>query len=427
MFSVILIMAALLAAYRFIVLEAYRDLERDHAREEISRTKSVLRSEEHALDILLTGWAQWDDMYAFVENRSPAFISSNLPPGILGQLNVNALVIRNLRSENVIALARDGDQKPTTIAGLTDRIANDSPLLRPNADGHVTGIIPSALGPLVISARPILMSDGSGTSRGIVIMARLLDASYTERVAEMLAIGVDAYAPDSPDVPEDVRVALNNSDKETAVIGEGPEGRIAAYSCLFDLHGNPSLILRTTNERTIEAQSGETLRALLVTVGLAGLVLVAAPVGVIHVTVVGRLRHLLAEMASITGRGSSAGLRTHVTGSDEIGDVASGVNAMLDRLEAAAAERTRLEQAVTEQERLAEEAFRQLDEGLIVADAGGLCTAANPAALRILGITGDELVGRALTTVLPVLRPADDLARSACEEYFEIGARAPWR
>ena len=157
---------------------------------------------------------------------------------------------------------------------------------------------------------------------------------------------------------------------------------------------------------------------------LTGLVLVFALVGFIDVTVVGRLRRLLHEMANITGRGSSEGLRTHVTGRDEIGDVASGVNAMLDRLEAATAERVRLEQAVSEQERLAEEAFRHLDEGLIVVNDQCVCTAANPAALRILGVPARAIIGHTLDSVLPVLRPADDSTRPAGEEYFEIGGRS---
>ena len=223
---------------------------------------------------------------------------------------------------------------------------------------------------------------------------------------------------------EDIRRALAAGPKDVAVLGEGPDGHIAAYMCLFDLYGNPSLILRTHNERTIEAQSGAILWWLLVTVGVTGLVLVGALALVIQVTVVGRLRHLLHEMASIAGRGSSEGLRTHVTGRDEIGDVAAGVNAMLDRLEAAAAQRVRLEEAVSEQERLAEEAFRQLDEGLIVVDADEVCTATNPAALQILGVRSDDVIGHPLRSVLPVLRPADDLSRSAGEEYFEVGTRA---
>lgn len=418
------IMAALLHAYRFVVLDAYSALQQDHAREELLRTQSVLRSEERALEILLTDWAQWDDMYSFVETRSPAFISSNLPATILSQLNVNALVIRNQAGENVIALARDAEQRAMTIAGLTDRIRDDSPLLGNGANDPVTGIIASPAGPLVISAQPILQSDGGGQRRGTVVMARLLDETYVGRVAEMLTLGIDVYALDSGEVPDAVRATLAAGDKDTAVIGDGPDGDIAAYACLFDLAGEPVLILRTHNQRTIEAQSGETLRALLITVALTGVVLVIALVLVIQVTVVGRLRHLLDEMASITGRGSSEGLRTHVTGSDEIGDVSSGVNAMLDRLEAAAADRVRLEQAVTEQERLAEEAFRQLDEGLIVVDGDGRCTAANPAAARILGTSPEGLIGQPLASLLPVLRPADDVTRSAGDQYFEMGSRA---
>ncbi len=64
--SVIVIMAMLFVAYRLIVSEAYRDLEEDRAQEESMRTESVLRAEEHALDVLLADWASWDDMYGFV-------------------------------------------------------------------------------------------------------------------------------------------------------------------------------------------------------------------------------------------------------------------------------------------------------------------------------------------------------------------------
>ena len=53
-------------AYRLIVSEAYRDLEEDRAQEESMRTESVLRAEEHPLDVLLADWASWDDMYGFV-------------------------------------------------------------------------------------------------------------------------------------------------------------------------------------------------------------------------------------------------------------------------------------------------------------------------------------------------------------------------
>lgn len=75
--SVMLIMAMLLLAYRVIVRDAYRELDNDRAVEELQRTKSVLRAEQQSLDVLLTDWASWDDMYAFVVSRSPAFVSSN--------------------------------------------------------------------------------------------------------------------------------------------------------------------------------------------------------------------------------------------------------------------------------------------------------------------------------------------------------------
>ena len=65
-----------------------------------------------------------------------------------------------------------------------------------------------------------------------------------------------------------------------------------------------------------------------------------------------------------------------------------------------------------------------LDEGLIVVDDQCVCTAANPAALRILGVPARAIIGHTLDSVLPVLRPADDSTRPAGEEYFEIAGRS---
>ena len=418
------LMAMLLVAHRFIVSEAYRELEQDHAAEELKRTESVLRADQHTLDLLLVDWAAWDDMYAFVESHSPAFIASNLPAELLTQLNLNALVIRDARGTTVIGLGRSPNGGPASIAGLTDTVPADSPLLKFGNEDHLSGIISTPMGPMIASSRPITMSDGSGTRRGTVVMARLLDQAYADRLAEMLLVEVSVHPLDAPDVPADVRDALLRDPNGPAPTRNIADNRIAAYAYLHDMNDRPVVILETDDIRTIEAESGQTLRAMLLTVGLTGVGLVIALVLTIQVTVVGRLRHLLDEMSSITGRGSSEGLRTHVTGRDEIGDVASGVNAMLDRLEQAAVDRVRLEQAVNEHERLAEEAFREVGEGLIVVDGAGVCTGSNPAALRILGISQDALIGQPLASVLPVLRPAEDATRSAGDQLFEIGRRS---
>jgi len=422
--SVMLIMATLLLAYRFIVREAFSELQDEEAREDLVRARSVLLSELRSLDVLLVDWASWDDMYEFVETRSPAFVSSNLPPDILAMMHLNALVIRDASGNNIIGLGQDGEDESVTVRGLTDTIAGDSPLLAYGSEGRLTGIYSTPLGAMLLASRPVLRSDGTGAARGNVIMARLLDDRFAERLTDMLAQQVAILPLESTSVPDEIRASLQRATPEAIVTDNLQRAHLCAYSYLYDVRGAPVAILVTATERNLEAQSGRTLWAVLITVGLTGVVLVAALVLIIDITVVRRLRHLHEEMNSITGRGSSEGLRTHVSGRDEIGDLASGVNAMLDRLEAAAAARLRLEQTVSEQERLAEEAFRAVDEGLIVVDGEDCCTASNPAALRILNLTAAELIGQPLSEVLPLLRPADDVTRSAGPQFFEIGRRS---
>ncbi len=66
----------------------------------------------------------------------------------------------------------------------------------------------------------------------------------------------------------------------------------------------------------------------------------------------------------------------------------------------------------------------QVSKAMIVVNDQCVCTAANPAALRILGVPARAIIGHTLDSVLPVLRPADDSTRPAGEEYFEIGGRS---
>lgn len=52
-------------------------------------------------------WAQWDDTYAFVKTRDPAYVESNLTPAILADLEMDLMVILNTEGEVVWGRASD--------------------------------------------------------------------------------------------------------------------------------------------------------------------------------------------------------------------------------------------------------------------------------------------------------------------------------
>ncbi len=423
--SVGMIMAALVGAYRFILASAYASLERQEAMTELSRTHSVLMAEIRALDVVLTDWASWDDAYDYVVSRDKKFEESNLPGEILSQLRLNVLVIRNSAGENVAARGAGPDGKPVAIPGLTDRIDPASPLLRLPKEGAQSGFVQTSLGPIFVSVRPILMSDGSGAPRGVVLMGRLIDEAFVARLSETLQLGMSLVPPDASALPPEVRAALPALPVDGATTSIRSDDRIAAYCYIRDLDGKPIAVLGVETDRSIARQGASTLRALLVTVAATGVILIVVLSFAIDASVVRRLRTLRRDMEHIGSRGAgTGGGRAAVTGHDEIAEVAGGINDMLDRLDLATQEQARLFERVTEQRRLVDEALRQMVEGIVVLDPEGRCTICNPAAGRLLGREPASVVGKLWTEVAPPLIPADAPTRSAGGEMYHMGQRA---
>lgn len=419
------LLAALVLAHRFIIARAYEDIERDDIRAQLQDARSLIESDLDALDVLLLDWSSWDDTYEFMESRNPVYVVSNLPPNILDALHIDAIVFRAPNGDTVSTRARDAGGQPIEIPGLTSRIPAGHPLMTfPSDDEGVRGLIGTPQGPMLAVARLILRSDNSGTPRGALVMARRLDHEQATAIGTRLDLGVTIHPIVATGLPDDVtRAEAALGENVEGVNVDVVDGRVVAYGYLRDLSGRPLAVLRVDQERTIVVQSARTLRALVLTVAGTGILLVALLALAFDIAVLRRLVWLRSDMAAI-GRGAAGPFRARVRGDDEVAAVATGVNEMLDRLDAAAAERIRLMETVTDQQRLADAAFREMDQGLIVLDGQGVCTACNPASARMLETPAERLVGRHISELLPALSPADELTRSAGPQLYEVGGRS---
>ncbi len=421
--SVAVILAALILAHRLIIVGAYERIEHDEILSELQNATASLDADLEALDILLLDWSSWDDTYTFMQSRDPQYVSANMTPNLLQALQIDALVFRSATGENVIARARAADDRPLQIPGLTDRIAATHPLVTLEPGRSVAGFIGTPTGPMMAASRPILRSDDSGEPRGALIMARRLDPDLANAIGGRLNLGVSFHPVLAVGLPQDVeRAQARLNLGEDSVVGV-VDGRVVAYAFIRDLSGEPLLTLRVDQERTIVAQTPRTLRALLIAVTGTALILVVIIGVAFEFVILRRLVWLRRDMAAIGAAGTSGPLRARVLGNDEISSVAAGVNQMLDGLEAAAADRMRLMETVTDQQRLSDAAFREMEEGLLVLDGDGRCTACNPAGARMLAAPADRVIGRHISELLPALAPADEVTRLAGAQLYEVGGR----
>ena len=137
---------------------------------------------------------------------------------------------------------------------------------------------------MLLGARPILRSDGSGPPRGVVVFGRRLDEALRKQFAQTVRFDLSFLPYAGAGVPADVRRALGQSLPAPPAAVPLDRERIAGYALMRDMDGEPALVLRGLFPRTIYARGLESRLYLLLTFLGAGLGL-----GLVAGTLVARL------------------------------------------------------------------------------------------------------------------------------------------
>lgn len=185
------VLLVILGVTRWIVQPAFQELEQAQALEDGFRARAVIQGELRQLDQKLGDWAEWDDAYAFAANPNPAFIQSNLGDWSVleNSTHLNLCVILDRQGRRLYGGGYDSDLGG---AVLPAAFADDPPAiwttLRPALDQEEAwaGLLLTEYGLLLLAARPILTTQGTGPPRGLLIFGRFLD----EPLGRALAIAV---------------------------------------------------------------------------------------------------------------------------------------------------------------------------------------------------------------------------------------------
>jgi sensor domain CHASE-containing protein len=295
-----LALAALLVFDRVVLLQSFQAVESAEVRRDVDRVVHGIRAESDRLDLLAVDWASWNDSYEFMDSRSPAFVASNLPPGILASLDLAAIVFLDPAGHVVLSRAALPDDTTADIPELTpansmSRVADV--LARVKEDGRAGGVIRTGEGPaLLVVARPILRSDETGAPRGSLIFARWLDAAHVEKIASQLATPVEFLTP--AEVPDGV-IGSDASRDSTRITREN--GLAMGYGVVRDIVGQPAIVVRTSQVRGVGDLANSTSRELIVIVAAFGALMAAALVVALQLTVLRPMRRLERQLATIDG------------------------------------------------------------------------------------------------------------------------------
>lgn len=159
-------------------------LERQVLDRDINRMVHGLRNEILALDALARDWGRWDDSYRFVQDRNPGFSQANLSwESLITSTRIHLLLIADVDGRTVWSGFRTTVHHPSEFPAA---LAGGQPL------PSTAGILLTPEGPLLIAVQPILKSDGSGASRGTLVMGRLLDEAVLLKIRQAESLNFQA-------------------------------------------------------------------------------------------------------------------------------------------------------------------------------------------------------------------------------------------
>lgn len=323
-------------ASQFILLGSFSELEEQDAQQDIARVKNALINEIDHINSLNYDWAAWDDTYEFINDGNEAYINSNLVDETFPGININLMLFINSSKNIVYGKSYDLDSGigvPVS-QGLLDQISrNDLLLQHPDTESSISGIVSLPEGPMLVSSRPIITSEAEGPIRGVLLMGRHLDNAQIEMFAGTTNLSLYLQKYGDPKAPADFQNAfITLSGEKTEFIQPLSEETITGYLLLEDIYGNPVSVLRADIPRKIHEQGQATMKYLLISIMIAGIVFGGATMLLLERSVIDRLDKLSENLGIIGGKGDLSA-RLSIEGDDELSLFASEINWMLSSME----------------------------------------------------------------------------------------------
>ena len=304
---------------REILLPSFAELEHDDARTAIRRIKYALDLRLDGLGVSAAGWGNWAETYLFVQDHNRAYITTNMTPTTLKQLNVSVMLICDLEGNIVLADGFDlVSNRPLDLDLLSRKaLPADFPWRANLRDGKPAhGLLQTNRGVMMIAASPVLDGNEGGPVRGMVILGRLLSPAEVEQ------IGAQAQATVS-------MIAGRGSRSADQVVESAATTQV--YRSFDDVYGEPIMTLRVDVPRRISGRGHSAVAyasAYLIGAAIVVLVLLVVILNRVVLTPLGRVtRH-----AVVIGEGKDLTARLNFHGRDEIGVLAREIDRMVEHV-----------------------------------------------------------------------------------------------
>lgn len=320
MFGVFLVVATLaMAGLQDVITRANAEAERTEALLRGERAAAAVKASQDRLTAIAADWAKWTDTYEFVAGRHPRYVEDNLSADSMGNLDVDFMVFSDNRGKLVhmaTALGPSGDPAIPSARftdDISDVLSRFQEIMPVDPAPQLTVL---AGRPAFVAACDITTNNSMEPPNGVLLVGTYVDDATVRMVRDFTGLDVDLDTPTQ-------RAALGPA----VVVYEAD--RIMVTNVLPAIDGSPALDVVTTQARTSNKQTSDTLWTVGWGLGGTTAVFGIALIVALNHTVLRRLRSLHAH---VTGSSASAGTAFDcVEGRDEIADLARALDDAMER------------------------------------------------------------------------------------------------
>jgi len=150
---------------RITFYTTFIELENNWTAANLALVDRAVQDQLTSMAALNREYSQWDDTYAFLQDRNDAYLTDNITASSLDSLGVDSLIILDREGQYVGGIGRDPEnvdefrmnQQFAEFERMREKLSVSN-----SSTSQQTAVVHTLSGPLLIVALPVLRNDGSG-------------------------------------------------------------------------------------------------------------------------------------------------------------------------------------------------------------------------------------------------------------------------
>ncbi|MBU4267462.1 MAG: HAMP domain-containing protein [Acidobacteria bacterium] len=297
------------------------------------RLSHVIANEKKRIATLCNDWATWDAMYGYAEKPSKEFEAESLPGSVVPASDLSLILI--VGRDRQVIFHQGFDQNSSRFVSFDLGNTSENPLWKSlmlsfSRPEHESFIAATEFGPMIIISAAIMHSDGKGPMNGRVVMGRLVDRSFMQRLGAAIQEKITLLKP--ANLQKDLAQNELRSLFEADFYFKENKNFLRIYSLFRGPAGQAVFAVRIDADKTLFSLQEKAVRNFLITLLLCSIMAAAIFYGFIDRMLLQRLKNISKKTMHITSF-EDLTVRIHENRHDEITQLSHDINKMLERLE----------------------------------------------------------------------------------------------